>query len=97
MAEFQRQNYCDCFDFPVAWIFFRSHCREIHGFDPGDNQPVASFTSESSKTRASKALPPSDSLTPIKAHLVDLQNRLNKHIDATRKPKTKAKYTGLKE
>ncbi len=30
---------CNCIDYPVSWTFYRTHCREVHGFDPGDNEP----------------------------------------------------------
>ena len=32
-------NRCECFDFPVSWSFYRAHCWEVHGFDPGNNEP----------------------------------------------------------
>jgi len=28
---------CDCFDYEVSWSVYRSHCIDIHGFDPGDD------------------------------------------------------------
>jgi len=32
-------NRCECFDFPVSWSFYRAHCWQVHGFDPGNNEP----------------------------------------------------------
>ena len=29
---------CDCLDYPVSWTYYRSHCKEQHGFDPGGNE-----------------------------------------------------------
>lgn len=29
---------CDCFDFAISWDFFRAHCWEVHGYDPGPNE-----------------------------------------------------------
>jgi hypothetical protein len=29
---------CNCIDYPVSWDFYRSHCIEVHNFDPGDNE-----------------------------------------------------------
>ncbi|KKN71464.1 hypothetical protein LCGC14_0420430 [marine sediment metagenome] len=33
-------NHCDCIDYPVSWDFWRAHCLEQHGFDPGSNEPI---------------------------------------------------------
>lgn len=30
---------CECLDYPVSWDFYRAHCWEVHGFDPGDINP----------------------------------------------------------
>jgi len=30
---------CECFDFPCSWDFYRAHCIEQHGFDPGNINP----------------------------------------------------------
>ncbi len=29
---------CDCIDYPVSWPYWRSHCIEQHGYDPGSNE-----------------------------------------------------------
>jgi len=31
-------NKCQCLDYAVSWTFWRAHCIEVHGFDPGDNE-----------------------------------------------------------
>ena len=28
---------CDCIDYPVSWTYYRGHCLQCHGFDPGDD------------------------------------------------------------
>ena len=39
MEEYPR-DYCQCFDYPIAWGQYRGHCISMHGFDPGDNECV---------------------------------------------------------
>ncbi len=93
--DFQRQDHCDCFDYPVAWCWFRQHCREVHGWDPGDNEtPMPSFRREESKSEGVRLSSPD--LTPIKSWITDLQAKVNKHIDMTKKPSPN-KSLGIKE
>ncbi len=37
-------HHCDCLDYPVSWAFWRAHCWEVHGFDPGDCGPRSGDT-----------------------------------------------------
>ncbi len=76
MTNFQRQDHCDCIDYPVSWGFYRQHCREVHGWDPGDNEPQG-FQPHIIRE------PPD--LTPMRVAFTDLQNKLNNHIDSTKK------------
>ncbi len=80
MATFQRQDHCECFDFPCSWIFFRTHCREIHGWDPGENElrdcrgtfaPVAGLSRDKR-------------LDQMQGNLTSLRDLLKEHVNQVR-------------
>lgn len=37
-------NNCQCIDWPCSWDFYRAHCWEVHGFDPGNDKPIERLT-----------------------------------------------------
>jgi len=78
------------FDFPISYDYYRGLC-QLHGWpDPGSIDPPQEITDHSIITHTYQ------NLQPIKDHLVSLQNRLNQHIDAGRKPQRK-QSSGIEE
>ncbi len=85
--------HCDCLDFPCSWDFYRSHCWEVHGYDPGPNfiieedketTRILREMAEPHFTKAAIALPP-NAFQELSARFNHLQNQYNNHIDIARK------------
>lgn len=79
--DFQRQNHCDCFDFAVSWPFYRTHCCEVHGWDPGDT--------EASERPNVERQPSKRRLDRIDRDLVEIRDTLQDHLKSkkTAQPK----------
>lgn len=89
-------NECQCFDFSVSWWFYRAHCREMHGFDPGDNElpeetpepiPQAPEWTRGYPGRVTYSISMEQSLAfkTLKERVQKLEGRLHKYFEGKRK------------
>lgn len=61
---------CQCLDFAVSWDFWRAHCLQVHGYDPGSNEMLEEPT---------KMIAPEGNDYSIRKRLGELQGEIT-HI-----------------
>ena len=71
---------CQCFDFPCSWTFYRSHCIDQHGFDPGSNQIPEAAVPNSIPKLAEREV-----IHRLRVEMADLKNKLDQHLDISKK------------
>lgn len=72
---------CECIDYPVSWTFWRAHCWEVHGFDPGPNEA----TSQGEQ----------DALDEMQATIQRMQVKINQLSRKPRDERAKKTYRSL--
>lgn len=72
----------DPIDFPVAWMWHRHYSQYFGDGDPGPNEPAQGVSLGPQTPQP--ADPPGD-LHRLQVYVTDLQNRLNQHIDRSKK------------
>lgn len=74
---------CQCLDFPVSWDFFRAHCWEVHGYDPGPDR-----ITEQVSPLADEPVPVNHlqkQIDQARSGFIHFQKVFNEHIDASKK------------
>ncbi len=76
---------CDCIDYPVSWDFWRAHCIECHGYDPGDNEYHPPEPSPEPVILYQNV--PLKRLDNIQRDLIETRDTLQKHLNTKKKDK----------
>lgn len=88
---------CECFDFPISWDFYRFHCWEIHGFDPGSNIAPETMPRivEHIHRHSDMGKAEFDLLQQTVLKVDHLGKRIDQHITPKRKPQITPKTEGI--